>query len=281
MTTKTEKIRGLRRIFATAAVPVAVLLGLAGPVAAAQSDKAGGPPGNNGTVKIDRAPFDSHPNNEPHVGCKFEVDFYGFDEGDLDAQVIFTAQPPTGKGEELLNDPKIFIGEDDNSGGGSQAGLDAHREYDLTSKLVGRFPEHPQQGYHVKLTVHAEGSQGADTKHKVVWVQGCVSNPPTDKPKPPIDKPSPPIDKPNPPTDKPSDPDKPFRPMGDPDPDKPGKNPTIEVQGKTENRPTTPLSTGGSLPQTGAGSLALAGLGTLLLAAGQGARVASRLTRGA
>jgi hypothetical protein len=281
MTTKTEKIRGLRRIFATAAVPVAVLLGLAGPVAAAQSDKAGGPPGNNGTVKIDRAPFDSHPNNEPHVGCKFEVDFYGFDEGDLDAQVIFTAQPPTGKGEELLNDPKIFIGEDDNSGGGSQAGLDAHREYDLTSKLVGRFPAHPQQGYHVKLTVHADGSQGADTKHKVFWVQGCVSNPPTDKPKPPIDKPNPPIDRPNPPTDKPSDPDKPFRPAGDPDPDRPGKNPTTEVQGKTENRPTNLPSTGGSLPQTGAGSLALAGLGTLLLAAGQGARVASRLTRGA
>ena len=41
------------------------------------------PPGNDGTVKIDGLDFDRHPNNEPHVGCTFEVDFYGFDAGDL------------------------------------------------------------------------------------------------------------------------------------------------------------------------------------------------------
>ena len=44
------------------------------------------PPGNNGTIKIDDVPFDDHPNNEPHVGCVFQVDFYGYDEGDLDAE---------------------------------------------------------------------------------------------------------------------------------------------------------------------------------------------------
>jgi hypothetical protein len=33
------------------------------------------PPGNNGTVKIDDVPFDDLPNNEPHVGCTFQVDF--------------------------------------------------------------------------------------------------------------------------------------------------------------------------------------------------------------
>jgi hypothetical protein len=31
----------------------------------------------------------------------------------------------------------------------------------------------PQQGFHVKLTINAEGSQGADVKHKVFWVTGC------------------------------------------------------------------------------------------------------------
>src|SRR5919201_6690597 len=36
-----------------------------------------GPPGNNGTIKIDRQPFDDLPNNEPHVGCVFPIDFYG------------------------------------------------------------------------------------------------------------------------------------------------------------------------------------------------------------
>lgn len=41
------------------------------------------PAGNNGTVKVDGVEFESHPNNEPHVGCVFRVDFYGYDEGDL------------------------------------------------------------------------------------------------------------------------------------------------------------------------------------------------------
>ena len=36
--------------------------------------------------------------NEPHVGCVFQVDFYGYDEGDLDADVTFKAHPPTGNG---------------------------------------------------------------------------------------------------------------------------------------------------------------------------------------
>src|ERR687897_729677 len=43
------------------------------------------PPGNNGTVKIDDIPVDDHPDNQPHVGCQFQVDFYDYDEGDLDA----------------------------------------------------------------------------------------------------------------------------------------------------------------------------------------------------
>jgi hypothetical protein len=132
------------------------------------------PPGNNGTVKIDGLAFDDHPNNEPHVSCTFQVDFYGYDEGDLWADVTFEAQEPTGKGV-LLTD-KVFIGEDDNSGGGSQAGLDASVTYDLTEALAAYTP-HPKQGYHVKLTVNADGSQGADVKHKVFWVGPCEVTP--------------------------------------------------------------------------------------------------------
>jgi hypothetical protein len=128
------------------------------------------PPGNNGTVKIDGVAFDSHPDNEPHVGCPFQVDFYGFDEGDLYATVTFAAHPPSGTGTILTD--SVFIGEDDNSGGGSEAGLDASRTYDLSGLLDGLY-FHPEQGYHIKLTVNAEGSQGADTKHKVFWVTDC------------------------------------------------------------------------------------------------------------
>jgi LPXTG-motif cell wall-anchored protein len=131
------------------------------------------PPGNNGTVKIDGVEFDSHPDNEPHVGCTFQVDWYGFDEGDLFSHVTFEVQPPTGKDVVLLTDT-VPIGEDDNSGGGSEAGLDASRTYTLD--LTG-FEQHPQQGWHVKLTVNNDGSQGADVKHKVFWVTGCETPP--------------------------------------------------------------------------------------------------------
>jgi hypothetical protein len=136
------------------------------------------PPGNNGTVKIDDVPFDDLPNNEPHVGCTFQVDFYGYDEGDLDATVTFEAHPPTlraGDDQVLLTDT-VFIGEDDNSGGGSEAGLDASETYTLD--FTGITP-HPVQGFHVKLTINAEGSQGADVKHKVFWVTGCAPAPTT------------------------------------------------------------------------------------------------------
>jgi hypothetical protein len=150
------------------------------------------PPGNNGTVKIDDVVFDDHPNNEPHVGCTFQVDFYGFDEGnDLFAHVTFEAQPPTGPVQVLLKDT-VFIGEDDKSGGGSQAGLDASETYTLDFTGTGIEP-HPKQGFHVKLTIEADGSQGADVKHKVFWVQGCGPTPtPTPTPtKTPTTKPTP------------------------------------------------------------------------------------------
>jgi hypothetical protein len=163
-------VRGTHRLTLMLLVAVAALL--VPPASAAPA-----PPGNNGTIKIDDTPFDDAPNNEPHVGCVFQVDFYGYDEGDLTADVTFEAHPPTlreGPDQVLLTD-SVFIGEDDNSGGGSEAGLDASETYTLD--FTGVEP-HPQQGFHVKLTINAEGSQGADVKHKVFWVTGCQTPPP-------------------------------------------------------------------------------------------------------
>jgi hypothetical protein len=157
---------------AGAAVPVAIVSGTL------LANAAPNPPGNNGTIKIDGEAFDDAPNNEPHVGCVFELDFYGFDEGDLNADVEFSAHPPTlpaGEDRVLLTDT-VPIGEDDNSGGGSEAGLDASVEYRLD--LTG-IEAHPKQGYHVTLTIHADGAQGADVKHKVFWVTGCEGPSPT------------------------------------------------------------------------------------------------------
>ena len=68
------------------------------------------PPGNNGTVKIDNVAFDDHPDNEPHVGCVFQVDFYGFDAGGLQANVNFTGQAPTGKDISIVDDTVTLAG---------------------------------------------------------------------------------------------------------------------------------------------------------------------------
>ena len=157
-------------VIAVAVCLMAMVTFLAGLASAAPN-----PPGNNGTIKIDDTPFDDAPNNEPHVGCVFQVDFYGYDEGDLFADVTFESHPPTGPVVTLLED-EVFIGEDDNSGGGSEAGLDASVTYTLD--FTGIEP-HPVQGFHVKLTINAEGSQGADVKHKVFWSTGCAPAPTT------------------------------------------------------------------------------------------------------
>jgi hypothetical protein len=135
-----------------------------------------GPAGNNGTVKVDGVEFDSHPDNEPHVGCRFQVDWYGFDSA-ATSTLTFALQAPT-----LGNPPLTFTKQldgDDNSGGGSEAGLDGELsfggrgEYSIAPLLKG-VKAHPVQGYHVKLTINTQPlAQGADVKHKVFWVEDC------------------------------------------------------------------------------------------------------------
>lgn len=144
------------------------------PSGAGQQTAWEGPPGNNGTVKIDGIPFDDHPNNEPHPGCIFQVDFYNYDKGDLDATYSFALQQPTGTARLLSG--TTFIGEDRNGGGRD---LDASVTIDLTDALIASGAQpHPQQGFHVKLTVNAEGSIGEDVKHKVFWVECDITIPP-------------------------------------------------------------------------------------------------------
>jgi LPXTG-motif cell wall-anchored protein len=150
--------------FAVAAA-VAVMLGvtLASPASAASD----APAGNNGTIKIDDVPIDDGNENVPHPGCTFVVDFFGYDVGARQATLDFVGQAPTGGGP-LLHDSFVF----DVSSRESGNQLDASRTVDLTDALAGIEP-HPKQGWHVKLTVHVDGAQGADVKHKVFWVSDC------------------------------------------------------------------------------------------------------------
>jgi hypothetical protein len=167
------------RASATAAAVILALAAGAGPASAKNDGAAGGatpgnPPGNNGTVKIDSTPFDDHPDNEPHVTCTFQVDFYNFDQGDLWADVSFDLQAPTGSGHLAATPERVFIGQDPAGGHDGGDDLDASQTYDLSGALAASGAQpHPQQGYHVKLTIHADGSQGADVKHKVFWIEPC------------------------------------------------------------------------------------------------------------
>jgi hypothetical protein len=82
---------------------------------------------NNGTVKVDGTPFDDLPNNEPHVGCVFQIDFYGYDAGQLFASASFELDPPTGSMIPLLSKSGIFIGEDSVGPGGPAAFVITYR----------------------------------------------------------------------------------------------------------------------------------------------------------
>lgn len=132
----------------------------------------GDPAGNNGTVKIaELGELDGIPNNTPHPGCTFQVEWYGFDEGeDIVSTVTFAAQAPTSDVVIGGTEPsQVPVGGDAASGAGTETGLDAVQAYTLT--FDGE--PHPKQGYHVKLTVETPGSIGNDTKTKVFWVAPC------------------------------------------------------------------------------------------------------------
>lgn len=139
-------------------------------VSGAGSALAGGnPPGNNGTVKVDGTPFEQSQANEPHVGCAFAIDFFGFDQGALTGTATFELQPPTGNGVLLVDSTSIG---GDPAGGGTD--LDGTLYVDLSGPIAasGAGPN-PNQGFHITLTVEAQGSIGAMTKHKTFWVTDC------------------------------------------------------------------------------------------------------------
>ncbi|GEP32460.1 hypothetical protein NSZ01_02280 [Nocardioides szechwanensis] len=137
---------------------------------------AGDPAGNNGTVKIaGLGELDGIPNNTPHPGCTFQVEWYGFDEGpDVVSQVSFAMHAPTSDvALSVAGDTSVFVGGDPASGAGTDSGLDGVETYTLTFDGA----PHPKQGYHLKLTVATPRSQGNDTKTKVFWIEPCETAP--------------------------------------------------------------------------------------------------------
>ena len=139
---------------------IAIAAGLMAPVPAGAE-----PGGNNGTVKVDGGDLNGN-SNEPHVGCDFSIEWFGFDPG-AESTVVFTMQSPTddpatpGASASMQFGPIAL----DNNGNGAQS----FSIYDL----LKNFTPQQNQGFHVKLEVQAPWSNGNDTKYKTFWVTGC------------------------------------------------------------------------------------------------------------
>jgi hypothetical protein len=157
-----------RRSFLVLCVATALFGGMVGASSAAPKSPI---PGNNGTVKVDDNPFpgDFLPNNEPHVGCSFNIEFFNFDPA-VTATATFDLQAPTKGDGSLTRSMKL------NSDGEGQMNVS------LPSSFFAGAEEHEQQGFHVKLTTHAPMSHGADVKHKVFWVKCAAAAPPSSQP---------------------------------------------------------------------------------------------------
>jgi hypothetical protein len=153
-----------------AAAVAAAVISVASMASAAPS---GDPPGANGTIKIHKLASDEGTENQPHVTCTFTVQFFGFDANEQ-GRLTFTAQPPTGKGQVLLDFGPVTISTD--SAGGGPNDPDAAFSFSLNDFNLDSITPHPIQGFHVKLTVETTG--GA-TKHKVFWIKPCASASPS------------------------------------------------------------------------------------------------------
>ncbi|GAB3255529.1 hypothetical protein [Nocardioides dilutus] len=155
----------VRRVLAVA-VPLAIAGSAVSTLPASAFNDNGDPAGNNGTVKI-----------TTQSPCTFDVEWYGFDEGaDIVSSIEFTEQAPTsGVGLSVTGPTEVFVGEDPATGAGTDSGFDGAATYTYTAAFAD--PDNPQS-YHVKATVHTPGSQGADTKYKVFWLEPCADAPP-------------------------------------------------------------------------------------------------------
>jgi hypothetical protein len=125
---------------------------------------------NRGSVKIRDEGYDGSPRNEPHVWCDFTIVFLGFDE-DPGRDFWIHLHPPTGEpGEALAYSGTVTLDQARGNNLSAEYPPDAtdpaiQRARITMDDLTGLTEEnrHPQQGWHLKLTVDGP-------KHKVFWI---------------------------------------------------------------------------------------------------------------
>jgi LPXTG-motif cell wall-anchored protein len=159
---------------------------------------AADPPGNNGFVKIDglgevdgpghsvapNDPDDNGPDNDPHIDCGIQLEFFDFDL-EQTADVVFWAHPPTGAVPRVAAEEELGVEISGDDAAGGSEDLDLVKTYTLDPAAF--TSTHPTHGWHVvlDLTIYdAEGDPvpGAQ-KHKAFWfVNDCTPPPCVDTP---------------------------------------------------------------------------------------------------
>lgn len=137
------------------------------------------PSGNNGHIMIDKFNMDGS-GNEPHVACGFSVSFFGYDAGTQHATITVTPQTPTAGGHFITATTSWTTAQ---RTGGNQ--FDANVRIGankIATAFAGLTPD--KQGFHARIDVHVTGSQGADGKHKMVWITRARCHPRPHHPRP-------------------------------------------------------------------------------------------------
>src|SRR4051794_1644608 len=129
------------------------------------------PPGNNGHIQIDEFLMDGGNGNNPHVACGFSVTFFGYDAGAQHATIDVTPAAPTAGGTPF-SVPASWTTDTRTSGNQLDANVPISPAQ-LAAALKGITPAN--QGFHVRVDVTVTGSQGADGKHKMLWVEPCAT----------------------------------------------------------------------------------------------------------
>ncbi|MGY2702314.1 hypothetical protein [Nocardioides sp. HB32] len=147
------------RLVTAAAVATATLLPALLVLGAPSANAAGG---NKGSLKVSEVGGAADESNDPHVGCTFDLQWYGFQRSS--ATVTFASQAPT-KSAVITK----VAGPDAVELGAAASGSTMNTTRTYTLRFTGADPQ-ANQGYHVKVTTRAAGANGAETKYKVFWV---------------------------------------------------------------------------------------------------------------
>ena len=154
------------------ALPVGIAAGAPGNGNGNQSSN-----GNDGHIQIDGVPIDAGRDNDPHVGCPFTVEVFGFDPTQLATITVTPHAPTTGGSPGTFGPMHVTVNGPIPPGPGVGSTLDGYyvvTAAEIEQIFAGVTPQ-PQQGYHARIDVELTPSPTGpgDDKHHTIWIAPC------------------------------------------------------------------------------------------------------------